>query len=297
MKKLMFALAASAAMLSYAEENKELEQQEAPIFWGFGNVGIYSGYQLYGSLLNSEPVIQHYTEVNANLAFKDWDFGYLGIGLWCNSDLTKKRNASYGRIFNETDPNIHWGKTFWFDDDRTWGLDYRCSFIWYYYPHHLYQKKDQFDNNGRLRKGTATTMDFNHSFALINPFVTPFFTWVHEYHENNADLWEFGLKRTFAITDALTITPSITGVIRDHRYNWCFATHGFQEFHNGGWATLKYMIEANYQLCANFGLFAKFAMCETVDSSLRDAAEHSSGAEYGKYKDFAWGAVGVTFNF
>lgn len=23
----------------------------------------------------------------------------------------------------------------WFDDEKTWGLEYRMSVIWYYYPH------------------------------------------------------------------------------------------------------------------------------------------------------------------
>ena len=295
MKKLMFAAAAAATMLAYAEESKELEQQKAPIFWGFGNSGIYSGYQLYGSLLNSEPVWQTYLEVNANLNFSDIDFGYLGLGFWCNTDLTDKRRGSYGKMFNEDDPNIHWGKTFWFDDDKTWGLDYRTSVIWYYYPHRMWQKHP---NNAALHHGkTDTTMDWNHSFALINPYVIPFFTWVHEYHESNADLWEFGLRRTFAVCDSLTLTPAVTCVVRDHRYNWCFATAGFGELHNGGFATVKVGLDANYQITDNFGLFAKVAYCTVLDDDMRDAADFASGPAYGKYKDFAWGGVGITVNF
>ena len=34
-----------------------------------------------------------------------------------------------------------------------------------------------------------------------------------------------------------------------------------------------------------------------IDHSLRAAAEHGYGNDYGQYKDFAWGSVGVTFNF
>lgn len=284
--------AKKAEAATTTNEAVELEEKDDPMFaiWGFGNTGIYSGYQLYGSLLNSEPVWQTYLEGNVSINIADIDFGYLGIGFWCNTDITDKRRDSYGQMFNETDPNVHYGKTFWFDDGKTWGLDYRASVIWYYYPHRMWQKHKKFGK-------TNTTMDFNHSFALINPYIVPFFTWVHEYHENNADLWEFGVKRQFSICDKLSITPSVTGVIRDHRYNWCFATHGFSEFHNGGWATLKYMLEANYQFCENFGLFAKVAFCQTVDHSLRETADHSSGAEYGQYKDFVWGGVGLTFNF
>lgn len=299
MKKLMLTAAVAAAGFAFAEEaakatNSEaesapqIEEKDDPLFWGFGNYGIYSGYQLYGSLLNSEPTLQGYLEGNINLSIKGWDLGYLGLGVWSNTDLTDKRRDSYGKAFNEWDPNVHYGKTFWFDDDNKWGLDYRTSFVWYYYPHRRHD---------HLFGSTATTMDWNHSFALLNPFVVPFLDCVHEYHENNADLLQFGLKRACGVTDAFTLTPSITFVYRDHRYNWCFPTAGFTEFHNGGIATMKLMLEANYQITHYFGLFAKVAYCSVIDRDLRDAADNGSGADYGQYKDFAWGGLGVTVNF
>ena len=299
MKKLLLTAAVAAAGFAFAEEaakatNSEaesapqIEEKDDPLFWGFGNYGIYSGYQLYGSLLNSEPTLQGYLEGNINLSIKGWDLGYLGLGVWSNTDLTDKRRDSYGKAFNEWDPNVHYGKTFWFDDDNKWGLDYRTSFVWYYYPHRRHD---------HLFGSTATTMDWNHSFALLNPFVVPFLDCVHEYNENNADLLQFGLKRACGVTDAFTLTPSITFVYRDHRYNWCFPTAGFTEFHNGGIATMKLMLEANYQITHYFGLFAKVAYCSVIDRDLRDAADNGSGADYGQYKDFAWGGLGVTVNF
>ncbi len=309
MKKLLLTAAVAAAGFAFAEEaaktaNHEaepapqVEEKDDPLFWGFGNYGIYSGYQLYGSLLNSEPTLQGYLEANINLSVKGWDLGYLGIGAWCNTDLTDKRRDLYGKAFNEWDPNVHYGKTFWFDDEDKWGLDYRTSIVWYYYPHgrgHDYNSRGQ----GHFQYGhdTMTTMDWNHSFAFVNPFVTPFLDWIHEYHENNADLLQFGLKRVCGVTDAFTLTPSVTFVYRDHRYNWCFPTAGWTGTHNGGIATAKLMLEANYQVCDHFGLFAKVAYCSIVDHDLRDAAEHGSGGDYGQYKDYAWGGLGVTVNF
>ena len=258
------------------------------LFWGFGNYGIYSGYQLYGSLVNSEPTLQGYLEGNMNLTCDDANFGYLGIGVWSNTDLTDKRREHLGKAFNEWDFNIHWGKTFWFDDDQTIGLDYRTSVVWYYYPHRRHD---------HMGKSINTTMDWNHSFALVNPFLTPFLDWVHEYHENNADLLQFGVRRGFAVTDEFTLTPSVAFVYRDHRYNWCFPTADFHEFHNGGLATAKLQLDANYQLTENVGLFLKGAFSTTMDKDLRDASDHTHGAGYGKYKDFFWCGAGVTVNF
>lgn len=298
MKKLMIAVSMAAAMVAFADEaetkapNAELAKESSwtDRIWGFGNYGMYSGYQLYGSLVNSEPTLQGYAEANFNLGFDDLDLGYLGIGVWSNTDLTDKRRRSYGKAFNEWDPNIHWGTTFWFDDDKTWGLQYRTTIVWYYYPHRRHD---------HMWGSTATTMDWNHSFALVNPFVTPFLDWVHEYHENNADLLQFGLKKDISVdgVEGLTLTPAVTFVYRDHRYNWCFPTANFTEFHNGGMATAKIGLDATYQITKNFGVFAKVAFCTTMDKDLRDASDHTTGAGYGKYKDFAWGGFGVTFNF
>ena len=293
MKKLIIAALAASSFWLYAEEKaaeEPVDDTKSPVsFWGFGNYGMYSGYQLYGSLVNSEPTLQGYLEGNLQFAAGDFDLGYLGIGVWSNTDLTDKRRRSYGKAFNEWDPNVHYGRTFWFDDEQKWGLDYRTTIVWYYYPHRRHE---------HLWGKTDTTMDWNHSFALKNPFVTPFLDWVHEYHENNADLLQFGVKRDFAVLDdRLTLTPSVTFAYRDHRYNWCFPTAGFTEFHNGGLATMKWMLEANYKITDNFGVFAKVAYCSVIDRDLRDAADHSSGADYGKYKDYAWGGLGVYFNF
>lgn len=296
MKKLVIVMMV-AAFSAFAEEPTEVEEQEVPLFWGFGNTGIYSGYQLYGSLVNSEPTWQTYLEGNMNLFVKDVDFGYFGVGIWSNSDLTDKRHETgYQKMFNEWDFNVHWSKTFWFDDDRTWGLDYRMSVVWYYYPHHLYQKH----KNAGNKSSYNTTMDWNHSFALLNPYVTPYINVVHEYHESDGNLLQFGLKKTLAATDRLSFTPCLEFVWRNRNYGWCFPHYGQdQDWNkiNSCLATMKIGLDANYQITDHFGLFAKIAYCSVVDGDLRDAAEVASRAEYGQYKDFAWGGIGMTFNF
>ena len=263
------------------------------LFWGFGNYGIYSGYQLYGSLVNPDPTLQGYVEGNINLLVKDWNLGYLGIGIWSNTDLTKRRHNSYGRIFNEWDFNVHWGKTFWFDDDQTWGLDYRTSVVWYYYPHRMYQKRKAYGE-------TDTTMDWNHSFALLNPFVIPFIDVVHEYHEYDGNLLQFGVKKPIAIecVEGLTLTPMAVMVWRNSHYNWCFPTGFGSARHGAAFSTLRLELDANYQISEHFGLFAKVAYCSIIDGDLRHNIDHElHGDAYGDKKDFAWGGVGVTFNF
>ena len=308
MKKLMAAVVAATMMSVLAEENKADEGQNtveqdqgAPLFWGFGNYGLYSGYQLYGSLVNDNPTLQGYIEANMNV----WELGYVGVGLWANTDLTpRRRNNQIGQAFNEYDPNVHFGRTFWFDDDKTWGLDWRSSVVWYYYPPKNYKGSTRSSNH------TKTTWDFNHSFALLNPYVVPYVTVVREYSKG-ANLIVFGAKKEMEVVEGLKLTPYIEAVWREAQYNWCFPTAFDSDYSDGehtiksvnsGIATAKIGLDANYQLTDHFGLFAKVAYCCVVDPDLRDNCDAIRAMpydwySYGSRKDFAWGAVGVTFNF
>ena len=300
MKKLLIAALAAGSLLgATADEAKEelVEENGAPLFWGFGNYGVYSGYQLYGSLVNNEPTAQGYVEGNFNIPY---DIGYVGIGLWSNTDLTKRRRCnSLGQAFNEWDPNIHFGRTFWFDDEQQWGLEWRSTIVWFYYPPKNYK-------GGRVTN--HTTWDFDHSFALVNPYVVPYVTVVREYSKG-ANLVVLGLKRGFQIGDQLSLCPSLELVWRERQYNWCFPTafngtvNGYDCNKNSGFATLKAQLDANYQITENFGLFAKVAFCSIVDSDLRDNVDHlyRQGHDWYSYgahnKDYVWGGIGVTFSF
>ena len=304
MKKLMIALAAGAALFAQAQESNanELEEESKPIFWGFGNYGLYSGYQLYGSLLNNEPTLQGYLEGNVNLSWDDFDLGYFGLGIWSNTDLTRRRSGSFGNChedlvgqpgigdaFNEWDFNAHWGRTFWFDDAQSWGLTYRMSFVWYYYPGKYYQHS---------HPGTATTFDWNHYVELVNPYVIPYVNCVHEYLQSNGNLFQFGLKKPLQITDDLSICPYIECVARDGNYNWCFPTQFGAAETCGGLATLKVELDTTYKITEHFGLFAKVAYCSVIDHHLRNNCDDIlESDDYGENKDFVWGGVGVSFNF
>lgn len=312
MKKLMVAVLAAATMGAFAaddkvEENADLVKNEPPIFWGFGNYGIYSGYQLYGSQVHHDPTLQGYGEVNGNLSFDGWDLGYLGVGVWCNSDLTgvranDKNSPLTRRAFNEFDFNIHWGRTFWFDDDHTWGLEYLTSLVWYWYPH----SSHNYEVSATCDRATAqyTTFDWNHRFALKNPYLVPYVNVVHEYLKSNGNLLQFGLMKEieglFGV-DGLTICPFVEGVWRNSNYGWCFSHYGQDENWDkieSGLATLKVELDATYMFTPNFGVFAKVAFCSVVDRNLRDAADiQGEGFFYGKDKDFVWGGAGVCLKF
>jgi len=321
MKKLMVAVLAAVSMGAFAAEEKvadekkaeakaetELVQNEAPIFWGFANYGVYSGYQLYGALQNADPTLQGYLEGNANLNVNDWNLGYLGVGVWCNSDLTGRRTGRVNhhedfdpcqinrRAFNEFDFNLHWGRTFWLDDDNTWGIGYRTSLVWYWYPH----------TGASSDHNQYTTMDWDHSLELVNPYLIPYANFVHEYHESNGNLIQFGVKKPFDAVfgvEGLSITPFIEGVWRNRNYGWCFANYGnepdYSDKIGAGLATVKFEIDATYMFNKYIGVFAKIAYCQTVDPNLREAVPNTpdNRSIYGYENEFVWGGAGVCVNF
>ena len=299
MKKLMFVVAMTSAFAAVAADVAKTEKtdakpaevatEESPLFWGFANYGVYSGYQLYGSLVNCEPTLQGYVEGNFNLSIADLDLGYLGVGVWSNSDLTKRRNDYYlGNMFNEWDFNVHWARTFWFDDDKVWGLTYRTSVVWYYYPHENY-------NNNRI--SNKTTIDWNHYFELTNPYLVPYVNVVKEYKRTMANLVQFGVKKPFQITDEFSLCPFIEMVWRESRYNWCFPT-GFGALEtNSGLATLKLELDGTYMFTENFGIFAKIAFCSVIDRDLRNNIDQLAPNAYGGTKDYVWGGIGITCSF
>lgn len=311
MKKLLIAACAATAFSAFAEEKSDAaakpaekaveaevaDAPSAPILWGFFNYGIYSGYQLYGSIVNTEPTMQSYGEINANLSWDGTDLGYLGFGLWHNNDLTGKRNATLRRAFNEFDFNIHWQKTFWLDDDSTWGLTYRTWVCWYFYPH-----------TGAHRPNTRTSFDWDHSLELTNPYLIPYVTWVHEYEISYGNLLVFGVKKPWQITDDFSVCPFLELVWRDNRYGWCFSNFGSDpdgSRTDAGLATLKLELDATYQICSWLSVFAKVAYCQNLDRHLRDnanfvnnpATDYCGGAAYGRYNEFCWGGVGLCVNF
>ena len=296
LRRFAFLLALAAIGLARADGTNGLERAETPILWGSANYGFYSGYQLYGSILNPDPVLQGYAEANVNLPFAVGpldDFGYLGFGYWCNSDLTGRRNVSYRRAFNENDPNVHWGKTFWFDEDRTWGVNYRTSFVWYW-----------FSRTGGRDPVNRITMDWNHLVELQNPYLIPYVNAVHEYRVTYANLLQFGVKRPWQVTDELSVTPFVELAWRDRRYGWCFANYGLDEngdMQSAGLATLKIELDATYMFTKNLGVFAKVAYCQNLDPHVREssdlAGQDPEGDAYGRYNEFAWGGVGICVCF
>lgn len=283
-------------------ENEEVIHEDhpdgLPIF-AFAAYGLQSGYQVFGSLLLRDPCLQGYGEINC---FLPADLGFFGFGLISNTTLGQHEDKIMRRAFNEWDPNVHWDKVFYFDEDHVYGINYRTTFSWYIYPSHR-AKETQSSQPYLGIKPIPTSLEWVHYVGFQNPYVIPFVEWRHEYLVYDADLWKFGLKKEIPVGETVKITPYVETVLRSKEYTWCFPTdyNNKQPVH-GSWGSLTLGLNCHWQLTEHFGLFANVAYCRLMSESLRDKADEVRD-QLGKWsgmattKDTAWGGIGFTVNF
>lgn len=312
-KLLLFTFTLTLASIALADisarpaNDKFIEDVEAvhedhpeglPIF-AFAAYGVQSGYQVLGSVVSRDPVIQGYSEINC---FLPYNLGFFGFGLITNTDLGHHHHQIMSRWFNEWDPNVHWDKTFFFDDDHLYGLNYRSTINWYIYPTGRIDHKHRNGTCPPYIPSIPTSMEWIHYFGFQNPYVTPFVEWRHEYLVYDADLWKFGLKKEVQVSDTVKITPYVETVLRSKEYVWCFPTeHSAKGPVHGSWGSLTLGLNCHWQLTEHFGLFANVAYCRLMSEHLRDMADRVTHEinkyEIGTMKDAAWGGVGITVNF
>lgn len=268
-----------------------------PIF-AFAAYGLQSSYQVFGSTVLRDPCLQGYGEINTFLPF---DLGFAGFGLISNTTLGSHEDRIMRRAFNEWDPNVHWDKTFFLDEDHLYGINYRTTFCWYIYPSHR-AKHTQSTRPYLHIKPIPTSMEWVHYIGFQNPYVTPFVEWRHEYLVYDADLWKFGLKKEIPITETIKVTPFAETVLRSKEYTWCFPTYMSSKAPiHGSWGSITLGLNCQWQITEHFGLFANVAYCRLMSESLRDMADQVR-EQQGKWamattKDAAWGGIGFTVNF
>ena len=281
--------ASFCAMGAEPESTNELEQAKAPVLSGSVSADLASGYLLYGALLNSEPCL--WTDILADASLGD--FGYAGLRIWSNSDLTDRRKngmnkdgfGKMGKAYNENDFYLHYGNSLKLTDDMS--LSFEVGHVWFTYHDHRHSDS---------MKGYASTREINCYLSLDNPIVTPFFFISREYAHVDGTYMEGGLKRDFAVNDQLTLTPSVTlNAMSKHYYANMFPWREKGEPQKSGVTSLMLSLKANYAVNKWFSIHAQGAFVTIVNDEVRDGINNTHDTTY--MKDFAWGMVGCTFSF
>ena len=293
MKRSAFAaLCAATTLCTMGAEDSTtntLEVAETPILSGYVSADLASGYLLYGALLNSEPCF--WTDMRADAALGD--FGYVGLQIWSNSDLTDRRKngmdksgyGKMGKFDNENDFYVHYGNSISLTDDVS--LSFELAHVWFTY--HDHKRNDS-------PKGYASTRELNCYLSLDNPIVTPYYFISHEYNHVDGTYMAGGLKRDFAVSDQLTLTPSVelNGMSKNY-FGTMFPWRENGKPQKNGVAALMLSLKANYAVTDWFSIHAQGAFVSVVNDEVRDGINNTHDSTY--MKDFAWGMVGCTFSF
>lgn len=283
------AAASFCAMGAETESTNELAKTESPILSGYVSADLASGYLLYGALLNSEPCF--WTDARADVALGD--FGYAGLQLWSNSDLTDRRKkgmdksgyGKMGKFDNENDFYIHYGNSLALTDEVS--LSFELAHVWFTYHDHKH--------NGST-KGYASTRELNCYLELSNPVVTPYYFISHEYAHVDGTYMAGGLKKDIAVSDQLTLTPMLElNGFSKHYFGTMFPWRANGEAQKSGVGALMLSLKANYAVTDWFSIHAQGAFVTVVNDEVRDGINATHDSTY--MKDFAWGMIGCTVSF
>ncbi len=185
--------AVSAASATYAEDATAAQGAEpeasSPVSVSV-SVDVLSDYIWRGTICNDNPVWQP----SVSATYDAGDYGWVAASVWSSFDLTHKRGtANTSRRtagLQEIDYTLSYGV-------ELAGVGFEVGHIWYTYP----------NNNG------SSDQDLYATVSYANPFVTPSASVYWNYSDSAGTdpstlYYSFGLSHDFALTDALTLTPS-----------------------------------------------------------------------------------------
>lgn len=152
---------------------------------------VRSTYVSLGKLFEDRPMQVNYIRIGADAG----GFGRFGIRNWDVSSLTDRRADVHRHMFYHTE----FGPTWQYDLDiaDSWVLKSDLTHSWT-----IYRGFRNTANNKSYRWVQAEQ-------SLENPYVTPFWRIRKCYSGNDYFYFKFGLRRRFALTERLYVTPSV----------------------------------------------------------------------------------------
>ena len=240
---------------------------------------IQSAYLARGLVVDAHPFSAQYVDGEVKLG----DFGHVGGYAWSVTSLSgtgqgaPKRNA-----YNEVDYNIHYVYD-WAIAEK-WTLENRVARQWVTLPGY---------------HGNAKTIcEWQAAQALHNPYVEPYWLLRHACQPDQWNYWDVGVRKPFALTDALTFTIDFFGDMGDARHylsQYGAKPGAASSRYHGGLQALNLVLRLDYKITENFGVYAFVWQFDIVADDARDTVKASSAPE--AKRDLTVGGVGLSFNF
>ena len=285
MKKLVLTVAAAAAVwgaVAAETEDKNTNTLVRAVAKRL-SVGAFAdvetAYWARGKIVDKNPYSAQYAE----LAFDLEPFGRIGGNAWSVSSMSRSgQGANRQNFYNEVDYVAYYGYKFEITD--AWALDSSFGPKWVtlpgYHPH------------------AETIYEWNLYQALENPYVTPYYLMRRAHYPVDWCYWDVGLKRSWEICDALTLTVVAFGEFgnsRHFRAQYGANPNDAGGGYSNGLMALNLMVRLDYALTDWLSLFAFVHQFDVVSGDARDALDRSTAPE--TVKDLTIGGVGIAVKF
>lgn len=260
-------------------------------FYAHVNPSLRTAYHSRARIVEDRPMLM--TLTRAGFDTKNiGDFGKVGFWNWTVSSLTDRRATRHRHALNEMDYGVFWTYVWDFgrldDTWRGWGLTTDVMKDWLTF--------EGYSHPARLAKTNASISEWRLAQSLDNPYLTPFYLVRRGLHPHDWLYVQTGVRRVFALTDALSLTPLFFAECgsENHFERRYGAKHGGGRYRSGLMA-LNLSLELAWRVSDAATLYAgvhQFGIAHD-DARARVKANPAPNAR----RDLTIGTVGVRFRF
>lgn len=249
----------------------------SPLFLDFGTE-IRSSYQSLGKLLEDRPM----NVVSVRAGVDAGDCGRFGIRNWDVSSLTDRRADVHRHALYHTEFGPTWQYDFEIAD--SWVLKSDLTRSWTMY------------RGFRNKANNRTYHWWQVEQSLENPYLVPFWRLRKCFRGNDYFYFKAGVRRRFALTDHLYVTPSVFfegGSSRDIERVVGVKPDG------GSWksgvASVSFRLETGWRFNSNASAFVYIEQYDVIGGEARSV--NGSKTYLCAHDDWTHGGFGVRFRF
>lgn len=238
---------------------------------------IQSAYYARGAIVDRRPFSAQFANATVSLC----DDLRVGGHAWSVSSTSQSGQSAPRRYaYNEVDYNLY--GEYDFTVAEGWTLRNRLALQWVtlrgYDPR------------------ADTIFEWQASQSLENPYVTPYYLLRRAYDQAQWCYWQVGLRRTFELTDDLSVTLDFFGDLGDERHFLSqYGPRANGAGYGDGLMALNFRVRFDWMLTENLGLYAFVHQFDIVSTAGRSAMRDSGRTE--TVSDLTMGGVGVQVAF
>lgn len=206
------------------------------------------------------------------------DYGEIGGYVWTISKLHGKRDATQRRPFYEFEMGV-WYRNLW-EIAEEWSVDTMVCPLW--------------DTCAGIRTSKHVTQELMVNQSLENPYLTPYYGFLHSYAPDHWFRTRIGVRRSFRIFDNLTLTPAVETVYSDpRRYRLRYGER--PDVFIEGFSTLISVVTLKWKFTDNWNVHFIVKQYDLLGGDARKAIR--ARTEYYQRTDYAIFTVGVGCDF